>query len=133
MSKLREKSKFNLEAAEVLINENLYAPSVHCSYYSCLQRIKSILPEYYAISFNQIDLNVRAGTENEHGYLIRFISKQIRETFGSDEYAKFKRDIGDLKEFRIHSDYKDIQITSDQSNKAYQKALDINRFLNEKF
>lgn len=133
MSRLLEKSKFNIDAADVLIKKHLYAPSVHCSYYSCLQRIKSILPEYYDIFFNQIDLNVRAGTENEHGYLIRFISEQIHQNFRSEEYALFKRNIGDLKEFRIHSDYKDIEITSDQSNKAYQKALDINRFLNEKF
>ncbi|ADQ79031.1 hypothetical protein Palpr_0880 [Paludibacter propionicigenes WB4] len=133
MSRLLEKSKFNIDAAEVLIKEYLYAPSVHCSYYSCLQRIKSILPDYYAISFSQIDLNVRTGTENEHGYLIRFISEEIRRNFGFEEYVLFKRNIGDLKEFRIHSDYKDIEITSDQSNKAYRKALDINKFLNEKF
>lgn len=133
MSKLREKSKFNLDAAEVLIKENLYAPSVHCSYYGCLQRIKSIFPIYFGLTYNQIDINIRTGSTNEHAYLIRYISEQIRKNIGLKEYAEFKRNIGDLKEFRIHSDYKDIEVTSAQSNKAYRLATEINEFLVEKF
>ncbi len=133
MSKLREKSEFNIDAAEVLITKNLYAPSVHCSYYSCLQRIKSIFPVYFGITYDQIEIDVRTGKANEHSYLIRYISEQIRKNIGSNEYVDFKRNIGDLKEFRIHSDYKDIEVTSDQSTKAYKLATEINKFLNEKF
>jgi len=133
MSKLREKSKFNLDAAEVLITKNLYAPSVHCSYYSCLQRIKSILPDFFGVSYQQIDINVSSGKLNEHSYLIQYISKQIYTNIGYNEYVDFKRNIGDLKEFRIHSDYKDIEVTWDQSSKAYRLATEINEFLAEKF
>lgn len=133
MSKLREKSKFNLDAAEVLITKNLYAPSVHCSYYSCFQRIKSIFPEYFGLTYNQIDINVRIGKANEHAYLIRYISEQIHENIGLKEYAEFKRKIGDLKEFRVSSDYKEIEITPDHSSKALNIAKEINGFLAEVF
>src|ERR1035437_993426 len=133
MSKLLEKSRFNLDAAEVLIRERLYAPSVHCSYYSCFQRIKSIFPIYFDLTFSQIDVIVRTGKANEHAYLIRYISEQILKNIGLMEYAEFKRKIGDLKEFRVSSDYKEIEITSDLSNKALKIAKAINGFLAEVF
>ena len=133
MPKLLEKSKFNIDAARVLIDENLHAPSVHCSYYSCLQKIKSILPAFFGITYEQIDKEVSSGNLNEHSYLIRYISEQIHHNLGFIEYRDFKNKIGDLKEFRVESDYKNIEITSDQSEKAYRKATEINVFLLKQF
>ena len=91
MSKLLEKSRFNFDAAEVLIKESLYAPSVHCSYYSCFQRIKSIFPIYFDLTYSQIDVIVRTGKVNEHAYLIRYISEQIHKNIGFKQYAEFKQ------------------------------------------
>jgi len=133
MSKLREKSKFNLDAAEVLIKEHLYAPSVHCSYYSCFQHIKSIFPDFFGISFEQIDSIVSSNKCSEHSYLFHHISQQIYTKIGRIEYSNFKRNFGGLKEFRTKSDYKDIEVTSELSNKALSIAKDINGFLSEQF
>ena len=133
MSKLLEKSRFNLDAAEVLIKESLFAPSVHCSYYSCFQHIKSIFPFFFGISYDQIDLTVSSNTWSEHSYLIHYISKQIHDNIGYNEYSVFKRNIGDLKEFRTKSDYKEIEVTTELSNKALSIAKEINSFLYEQF
>ena len=133
MSKLREKSKFNLDAAEVLIGESLYAPSVHCSYYSCFQRIKCILPEYYGITYEQIDIYVANLSTSEHNYLIRFLSSEIKKNVGDKEYRDFSNDIKDLKQFRTNSDYKEIEVTSILSDKALNIAKRINTLLDETF
>jgi len=133
MSKLREKSKFNLDAAEVLITKNLYAPSVHCSYYSCFQRIKCIFPEYFNLTYNQIDSTVASIKTSEHNYLIHYLSNQIKQKLGDVEYRNFNNDIKDLKLFRTESDYKEIEVTSDLSNKALKLAKRINSFLDTTF
>jgi hypothetical protein len=133
MSKLLEKSRFNLDAAGLLIKEGLYAPSVHCSYYSCFQRVKSIFPDYFGISYSQIDLNVASSKTSEHNYLIHYISEQILQKIGCIEYRKFSNAIKDLKEFRTKSDYKDIEVSTDLSTKALSIAVEINHFLDQQF
>jgi hypothetical protein len=133
MSKLREKSKFNLDAAEVLIKENLHAPSVHCSYYSCFQRIKCIFPEYFNLTYEQIDSEVASHTTSEHSYLIRYLSGVIKTNVGDKAYRNFSNDIKDLKKFRTDSDYKEIEVTSILSDKALNIAKRINTLLDETF
>ena len=133
MSKLREKSKFNLDAAEVLIKEDLHAPSVHCAYYSCFQRIKCIFPEYFNITYAQIDENVAGMKTSEHNYLIRYLSGQIKTNVGDKEYRDFSNDIKDLKLFRTNSDYKEIEVDSVLSSKALNIAKRINSLLDETF
>lgn len=133
MSKLREKSKFNLDAAEILIKENLHAPSVHCSYYSCFQRIKCIFPEYFNITYSQIDTNVANQQTSEHSYLIRHLSGEIKRNLGDKEYRDFSNDIKDLKQFRTNSDYKEIEVTSTLSCRALNIAKRINTFLDKTF
>lgn len=133
MSKLREKSRFNLVAAEVLIKESLYAPSVHCSYYSCFQRIKSIFPDYFNLNYDEIDSIVASIKTSEHNYLIHYLSNQIKQKLGDTDYRNFSNDIKDLKLFRTESDYKEIEVTSDLSNKALKLAKRINSFLDTTF
>jgi hypothetical protein len=133
MSKLNEKSKFNIAAAELLIEKDLYAPSIHCSYYSCLQKIKSTFPSFFGITYNQIDINIASGNKNEHTYLISFIEEQIFSNVGDFEFRNFHNNIKDLKQFRVESDYKNIEVTSDQSKKALNKAVEINKLLSNIF
>jgi hypothetical protein len=133
MSKLREKSKFNLKAAEVLIKESLHAPSVHCSYYSCFQRIKCIFPEYFNLTYDQIDSEVANHPTSEHNYLIRYLSGVIKTNVGDKAYRDFSNDIKDLKKFRTDSDYKEIEVTSILSDKALNIAKRINTLLDETF
>ncbi len=128
MSNLRNKSDFNLEAADVLIKNNLFAPSVHCAYYSCFQlfkySIKSFLGKDYETQATEISLS--NPKQNTHIYVINILTKEITKL---SESRKLKRDIMDLRQFRIESDYDNIQIDSEKGYKALDKAKEIRRYI----
>ncbi len=134
MSKLREKSKFNFDAAKLLIDNNLYAPSVHCSYYSCFQLMKFSMNNFFGISYNElrqrISVNTSGGT---HSYVTHFFNTEVRKKNGISDYSDFSRKIKDLKEFRESSDYDDVEITVDKSTKALQYATDIRQHIQRNF
>lgn len=124
MSKLKEKAKFNLDAAELLQKKNLFAPSVHCSYYSCFQLMKFTIKDFFGISYEQLRIKIQTTNQKVHSYIIGFIGNQIMDNNRS-EYALFHRKIKDLKEFREMSDYENVEVDIDQS----QKALDAAKYL----
>lgn len=127
MSYLKEKSNFNLDAADYLHTKNLYAPSVHCSYYSCLQILKVTINEFLEISYKDLELEIKEAKKqhyNTHAYIIKKIGDEIRN-FSSEEHTMFNRNIKDLKKFREKSDYEDVQITTDESIKAFNLAKDL--------
>ena len=136
MSYLKEKSNFNIDAAELLQNKSLFAPSVHCSYYSCLQLMKVAINEFLEISFEELDLEIKTAKEenkgNTHEYIIKKIGDNIRYN-SKAEFRIFHRNIKDLKNFRVRSDYEDFQITTTESFKAFNIAKEIRTQLKETF
>ena len=136
MSYLKEKSNFNIDAAELLQNKNLFAPSVHCSYYSCLQLMKVAIKEKKGISFNDLENEIiKANITKKistHSYLIKEIGELIRNDSKAKHFL-FDRKIKDLKSFRIKSDYEDFQITTTESFKAFNIAKEIRAQLKETF
>nr|MDA3854277.1 hypothetical protein [Bacteroidales bacterium] len=70
MSKLKEKSNFNLDAAELLIVRNLYAPSVHCSYYSCFQQLKYIVKDFCGKDYETQNVEIAQSPQGSHDYVI---------------------------------------------------------------
>jgi hypothetical protein len=130
LSIIYNKSKFNLEAAQLLIENDLYAPSVHCSYFACLQFIKYKLKNIRGITYDDIDENTKG--LDSHQYLIREILKDFNVK------AKEKRDITtlqenikDLKLFRKRSDYEDYEIKFPVSNECLTKTKQIIESLNK--
>jgi uncharacterized protein (UPF0332 family) len=134
MSKLREKSEFNIDASQLLIDNYLYAPSVHCSYYSCFQLMKFSMNDFFGISYDElrqrISVNTSGGT---HSYVTNFFNTEVKKKNGIFEYRDFSRKIKDLKEFRESSDYDDVEITIDQSTRALQYASEIRQHIQKNF
>ena len=60
MSKLRQESDFNIDAASALLKQNLFAPSVHCSYYSCFQFLKYTIKEFFEEDYEPQAINISA-------------------------------------------------------------------------
>lgn len=122
LSFLKSKSEFNLEGASILINDNCYAPSVHCSYYSVLQLIKHKYVRLKEISYSVLSQNTIADKRNSHKYLIDefcvHLQSNTKKKLSLYEIRNLKRDIEDLKQFRIDSDYDNIEINYDKSTKA---------------
>ncbi len=132
MCKLKQKSEFNIDAANYLINKaNLYAPSVHCSYYSCLQRLKFLIKDYYKITYDEQDIIRKKRNQRTNQFIIKFIVLELKKDgFDRREERRFSRNI---KELREQADYQDIEIDISQSQKAYSIAKEVLTFIKTNF
>jgi uncharacterized protein (UPF0332 family) len=136
--RLGEKSKFNIDAADYLILKTLYAPSVHCSYYACFQLMKVVLKSFMGITYDQIDRIIAnskmSGNRpiSEHAYIKKEILNQIHK-FDETKYRDIKNKIDDLYEYRINSDYKNIEILEDDAAKANKKSKEFIDYIKQNF
>jgi coproporphyrinogen III oxidase len=130
--KLKEKSKFNAEASKILVEKNLYAPSVHCSYFASFQRMKVAVCHFCGKSYASIDSYVASNKTSEHRYIHREILNAIYK-FDASNYGKIKRVVDDLFQYRIDADYKNLDVTMDKAQKALTYSIDIVSYMEEKF
>jgi uncharacterized protein (UPF0332 family) len=124
MTKLKEKSEFNIDAAKVLINNYLYAPSVHCSYYSCFQLMKYALKKIAGIEYEDLGKQIRLSEQNTHKFVINEIGKIIKRKNAYD-FRYFNNNIRELKALREEADYENVEILIDKSEKALKKAKEL--------
>lgn len=138
MSALKNKSEFNLEAANALHEKSLYAPSVHCAYYSVLQLMKFAVFSTMGINYEDQTKEInalkkdKASSKGTHEYLIMKVEDVIRGV-NRIEYTEFTRNVKQLKIFRVNSDYDDVEITYDQSSKAIYLANNLRKQLKKTF
>lgn len=122
MSNLRNKSEFNFDSAALLIEENFFAPSVHCSYYSVFQFMKYLYVKIKNISYENLNQNIISDKRNTHKYLIEEFCLHLQSDSGGKlnrfEVRALKNDIQDLKQFRLESDYDDIEINYNKGTQA---------------
>lgn len=138
MGILKDKSGTSLSAADVLIKGGIFPPSVHCSYYSCLQLLLDIIHEDLAIDEDELDYKYE--NENDHGhklhnFYINLIYKVLDDKIAFDETTeedvdKFYEDIMKIKGKRVDADYKRKQIGGKESSKVFVIAKSINEYLN---
>jgi len=133
MSKLREKSNFNFSAAESLVGQSLYAPSIHCAYYSCFQLLKHTINNFCGISYEQQSKEIISLKQKSHQYVINYITNELNKHVDFKESKDFKRKIKDLKQFRVESDYENIEINMDKSQQAIVLANEIRTYVIKNF
>jgi hypothetical protein len=128
MPHLRAKSDFNTSAADLLYDNHLYAPSVHCAYYSCLQLIKFLIKDFLNVDYPDQKIESDHLKQNSHEYVIR---KLLNEVYGFSrlDYIDLRRNIYDLKSFREMSDYENKMVDIKLSKKSIEKANDIRGYL----
>ena len=90
MSNLKNKSELNIYAAKRLIEENIYPPSVHCSYYSCIQLLKFKMNDFFGITYEQLNTDISFSNKGTHQYIISYITRKIRENISRDIPKFFK-------------------------------------------
>jgi len=130
MTHLLKKSQDNHKSALQLFgNYKYYAPSIHCAYYSCVQLMIHILLTAGKKTEKQIDVETQK--ESSHNYYIREVSELITK-LQPGKLVEFNK-IKELKKFRRSSDYKDIEITFDDANKATTYSEQINSTLKKVF
>ena len=55
MSHLLKKSHVNIDSAQLLLDNDFYSSSVHCSYYSSYQILKYAISYNEGVSYEQLD------------------------------------------------------------------------------
>jgi uncharacterized protein (UPF0332 family) len=125
MPVIANKSDFNLQAAEELIKKNLYAPSVHCSYYGCFQKMKSILSQRLSVPYEKIDQIIVTNRCSEHWYVRDTIIKDLSRRLSADFAKNVDKYIKKLYQFRINADYKDVEILSNTANDVMHISNDV--------
>lgn len=127
MSHLKTKSDLNLDAAQLLIDKSLYAPSVHCAYYGCFQFIKSKL-NAIGYTYLKIDEDIASNPKlHSHKYPIKLIVDQIRIQSVNDKtlYSTINNKIKLLKTAREESDYFNEIVDSDAGDFALKTSKEI--------
>lgn len=131
MSHLSIKSSQNLSASTLLIDNKLYASSVHCSYYAMLQHMTCKLKDSWGITFKELGNRSKADKKKSHEFLIKGsldIIELNRNSFVKREVSNL---IKDLKTYREESDYHEIEIIKDKSELALELSNKIILKLNE--
>jgi uncharacterized protein (UPF0332 family) len=131
LSHLNKKSADNLAASSLLIDNKLYASSVHCSYYGMFQHMTCQLIKFWQISFEELSKKSIASKKNSHEFLINESLQIIEIKRNGFVKRDVKKAINDLKTYRVQSDYHNIEILENKSKDALALSLVIIEKLNE--
>jgi uncharacterized protein (UPF0332 family) len=132
MPTIANKSDFNLLAADELINKGWYAPSVHCSYYGCFQKMKSILLQRLSIPYEKILSEIKSSRfkKSEHTYVRdQIITDLCKKKMDVYKVRNLEANIKRLYGFRIESDYSGKEILYNTANEAICISKDVIKLL----
>lgn len=115
---ITKKAEHNLKAASLLIENELYAPSIHCSYYAGFQMSKRKLAEC-GITYDEQDQAARDLSTDSHNYIITTTEEYVSDPI------KYRHNIGKLKRLRKKSDYLNQEIVKAEAEAAKTSAWDL--------
>jgi uncharacterized protein (UPF0332 family) len=133
MPALKDKSEQNRSAFELLYRNELYASSVHCIYYHCLQFSKHILHTYCGIDYQEQNLSKGHGSHDDiRQGIMNNLSSITRNSVSSDFGRYFNR----LKKLRVRADYSVEEISRLDATNArefarYLNDILINQYINK--
>ncbi len=122
MSEFENKSSQNIIAAQVLIEEALFAPSIHCSYYSCLQLCKHVLKYIIKISDQQIKDELGKPNLKSHELIREGILDNLKGKLNDKEYMNFNSTFNSLKRSREMADYTETDIRRELAMESVEKS-----------
>lgn len=133
MNNLKYKSECNISSAHLLFSKNFFAPSVHCSYYSCFQLMLHIQRS----DFKKSDEEVHTGWENSkksmHNWLCNLMKKEFALRSNELSKRKFNKNISILRNLRVLADYENEPIEGYKAIYGINLATGILDQLKEKF
>lgn len=131
---LIKKSDDNFQSAKYLYDNSLYASSVHCCYYSCLQ---TAITQYVSISKKKYsDIQNEIANDNKkhvHSFYIDKLKGIYLSTSTDVNKGRISRNMHNLykglKELRVDADYNDKEIDDTLAKKAIENCEIINGLL----
>lgn len=127
MSYLLQKSDENFQAIDLLIAGKLFAPVIHCAYYSSLQLIICSFYKYTGISEDDAQKDIGEGG-NSHNYFLNKFVDELKK-LDSSNAAKFHQYFSSFKRKRVIADYYNAEIAEGDIKKAKECATKIKSFL----
>jgi uncharacterized protein (UPF0332 family) len=121
MAPLLKKSDDNLTAGMLLLEKGLHAPSIHCHYYCCLQRMKHVVMVKGLMTSQDIYEKGKSEREGSHITIVKLFKKQLGRTRAAD-VSRFSTAYEKLKDLRNRSDYEDMNMEESDSRDAHSRA-----------
>lgn len=127
---VKAKSLENINVADLLIKHEMFAASVHCSYYSGFQLSKYVLSQYCDITYKKQDEESRG--KDSHAFVKNETSNDLsqKNRFYSIDYESW---YGKLKMLRKKADYSSEIIEDKDAKRAMEVAQKIIGLLTEKY
>lgn len=133
MSILVVKSEENLSSAKILIANECFNSSVHCSYYSSVQLMIHLLLNRFDFTQEKLASSAKSENKGSHVYAKNFLFKKMAEMDKRFKAIDFNRLVGELKNKREQADYHEVEVDSDFSQNAITQAESVNKILTEVF
>ena len=126
---MNKKSEENIRVAEVLISQEYYNSSVHCSYYALFQYMKYILNSQGFCSYQEQD--AKTNTKGSHNNILKELELHIE-----DAKLRWKVHHSFLlwKKLRRMADYQVTQVVQGESQKCldcvHNMITELNQYFN---
>lgn len=133
MGVLIKKSDENISSAKLLIENNCYASSVHCSYYSSVQIMIHLLLNKFGYTPEKLEADAKSQFKGSHIFARDVIRDKMKDLGIRFKAQEFYREIGELKNKREQADYQEKLIDKDFSESAVAQADNVNLILEEIF
>jgi hypothetical protein len=121
-----QKSSENFDAVDLLMDNNINAPVIHCAYYSSLQLIIHFVYNYCSLTGQQID----AGTSKNgsHNFFINTCVTEIRR-IDSRNASLFYIYFSQFKRKRREADYDETIMSEQELIGAKERVVKIRKFI----
>jgi len=127
---LQQKSKENIESADLLVDNGYFDASVHCSYYGCLQLMKLTIKKVGNIDFKTQHIDSR-DNGGSHIYIVNTFKSLFTGGKFKVGIEKHTNAIKKLKELRVQADYDPERVDSLKSRSAVSLAQEFSTFIFE--
>lgn len=95
--------------------------------------LKFTIKDFFGIDYDAQSANIASSKQNTHQYVLNYVTRKLRNLAGIEESQDFKRAFKDLKQFRLESDYENIEIGSEKGNEAFDRAKELRTYLIKNF
>ena len=128
MNGFLEKTKQNINAAQVLLGQSHYASSVHCAFYACLQTLFHVLFVQLKHDKRQFINAMQRKKTGTHQQVSDLIETEIKKKSEEDSIW-FKQNFSALKTLRVKADYDEVPISQTEGYDALSKTNAINNLI----
>lgn len=101
-----------------MIQNGKHGPSIHCSYYACLQTLLHIL----SCNMSKDQINEIVNSQNSHIKILHEVTFGKKTVLEEKTKGQIGSLFGNLKKTRKKADYQGIEILAKHSNKAKEQS-----------